>query len=131
MELFVSRRAFEQHLPGAGQTVQEHCLEIQSEEHYKSGHRRRKYVLPIPHLQVCARKPPLNNQTGVLTHFARTLDPIFAMSVGITAAAVRINREEKEKGKSFEQSKESLRRRVDLAWKEVMGEEEGKKEVGK
>lgn len=53
------------------------------------------------------------------------------MSVGITAAAVRINREEKEKGKSFEQSKESLRRRVDLAWKEVMGEEEGKKEVGK
>ena len=56
----------------------------------------------------------------------RTLDPIFAVSVGITAAVVRINREEKEKGKSFEESKASLQRRAALAWKEVMGEEEGK-----
>jgi hypothetical protein len=37
---------------------------------------------------------------------------------------VRINREEKEKGKSFEESKASLGRRAALAWKEVMGEEE-------
>lgn len=54
----------------------------------------------------------------------RTLDPIFAVSVGVAAAVVRINREEKEKGKSFEQSKESLRKRTALAWREVMGEEE-------
>jgi len=59
-----------------------------------------------------------------LTNLCRTLDPIFAVSVGITAAVVRINREEKEKGKSFEESKASLRRRAALAWKEVMGEEE-------
>lgn len=39
---------------------------------------------------------------------------------------VRINREEKEKGKSFEQSKASLQRRAALAWREVMGEEEKK-----
>lgn len=37
---------------------------------------------------------------------------------------MRINREEKEKGKSFEQSKESLRSRTALAWREVMGEDE-------
>jgi len=37
---------------------------------------------------------------------------------------VRINREEKEKGKSFEESKASLGRRAALAWKEVMGEDE-------
>ena len=57
------------------------------------------------------------------------MDPIFAVSVGITAAAVRINREEKEKGKSFEESKASLERRAALAWKawgEVMGSEEKK-----
>jgi hypothetical protein len=44
---------------------------------------------------------------------------------------VRINREEKEKGKSFEESKASLGRRAALAWtasKEVMGVEE---KVGK
>ena len=38
------------------------------------------------------------------------------MSVGIAAAVVRINREEKEQGKSTEQTIESLRRRVGLAW---------------
>jgi hypothetical protein len=57
----------------------------------------------------------------------RTLDPIFAVSVGVAAAVVRINREEKEKGKSFEQSKESLGRRAGMAWKIVRGEIEGEK----
>jgi hypothetical protein len=57
----------------------------------------------------------------------RTLDPIFAVSVGVAAAAVRINREEKEKGKSFEQSKESLNRRAGMAWKIIRGELEGEK----
>lgn len=37
---------------------------------------------------------------------------------------MRINREEKEKGKSFEQSKASLERRAGMAWRLVMGEEE-------
>jgi len=41
------------------------------------------------------------------------------MSVGIAAAAVRINREEKEQGKITEQSVASLRRRIDLAWNGV------------
>lgn len=40
---------------------------------------------------------------------------------------MRINREEKEKGKSFEQSKESLGRRAEMAWKIVRGEIEGEK----
>ena len=40
---------------------------------------------------------------------------------------MRINREEKEKGKSFEESKASLQRRAALAWREVMGEEEKEK----
>lgn len=52
------------------------------------------------------------------------------MSVGITAAVVRINREEKEKGKSFEQSQESLKRRAGLAWDQVMGEEQKAKGAG-
>lgn len=43
------------------------------------------------------------------------------MSVGIAAAVVRINREEKEQGKTTEQSIESLRRRIDLAWKGGQG----------
>ena len=38
------------------------------------------------------------------------------MGIGIAAAAVRINREEKEKGKSTQQSVESFRRRLDLAF---------------
>jgi hypothetical protein len=74
--------------------------------------------------------PPLKGsavfQDKYLTMSRRTLDPIFAVSVGIAAATVRINREEKEKGKSFEESKASLQRRAALAWREVMGEEEKK-----
>lgn len=42
----------------------------------------------------------------------RTIDPLFAMSVGTLAAVVRINREEKEKGFSREETVASLRRRV-------------------
>ena len=43
---------------------------------------------------------------------------------------VRINREEKEKGKSFEQTQESLKRRIGLAWDQVMGEEQTAKGAG-
>lgn len=42
----------------------------------------------------------------------RFFDPIFALSIGFTAAAVRINREEKEKGRSTEQTLEALKRRT-------------------
>ena len=41
----------------------------------------------------------------------RGIDPIFAISIGIAAAAVRINREEKEKGKSTPETIESFKRR--------------------
>lgn len=42
----------------------------------------------------------------------RSFDPIFALSIGFTAAAVRINREEKEKGRTTEQTLEALKRRT-------------------
>ena len=71
---------------------------------------------------------PAPNQVLILPSLQpRTLDPIFAVSVGCAAAVVRINREEKEKGKSFEQTKESLGRRAEMAWKIVRGEIEGEK----
>ena len=38
------------------------------------------------------------------------------MGIGIAAAAVRINREEKEKGKTTQQTVESSRRRLRLAF---------------
>ena len=57
-----------------------------------------------------------------LTH-KRRIDPLFAMSVGIAAAFVRINREEKEKGKTTQQSIESLKSRWALLF------ESGKEKV--
>ncbi|KAK4631826.1 hypothetical protein CLAFUW4_03323 [Fulvia fulva] len=47
---------------------------------------------------------------------SRVIDPIFAVSVGIIAAVVRINREEKEKGRTTEQTIESLRRRITMVF---------------
>jgi len=47
----------------------------------------------------------------------RRLDPIFAVAIGLAAAATRINREEKEKGRSTAQSVDVFKRRWDLAWK--------------
>jgi hypothetical protein len=82
------------------------------------------HVLSIPHLQVRRFKYSLKLPGPYSNKLRRTLDPIFAVSAGVAAAVVRINREEKEKGKSFEESKASLGRRAALAWKEVMGEEE-------
>ncbi|EME48133.1 hypothetical protein DOTSEDRAFT_42397 [Dothistroma septosporum NZE10] len=43
---------------------------------------------------------------------SRIIDPIFAVSVGITAAVVRIHREEKEKGRTTDQTIDSLKRRT-------------------
>ncbi|KAF1827804.1 uncharacterized protein K489DRAFT_298730, partial [Dissoconium aciculare CBS 342.82] len=45
---------------------------------------------------------------------SRAIDPIFAVGVGITAAAVRINRDEKAKDQTTEQTIASLKRRVGL-----------------
>jgi len=43
---------------------------------------------------------------------SRTADPVFALAIGLSAAAMRINREEKEKGKTTQQTIEALRRRL-------------------
>ncbi|OAL01760.1 hypothetical protein IQ06DRAFT_219470 [Phaeosphaeriaceae sp. SRC1lsM3a] len=55
---------------------------------------------------------------------SKSLDPIFAISIGLAAAATRINREEKEKGRSTAQSMDILKRRWNLAWQ---GEAQDKK----
>ncbi|KAF2711210.1 hypothetical protein K504DRAFT_375620, partial [Pleomassaria siparia CBS 279.74] len=46
----------------------------------------------------------------------RTLDPLFALTIGLAAATTRINREEKEKGRSTAQTVDVLKRRVGIAW---------------
>ncbi|KAH7089899.1 hypothetical protein FB567DRAFT_590690 [Paraphoma chrysanthemicola] len=55
---------------------------------------------------------------------SKRLDPIFAISIGLAAAVTRINREEKEKGRSTPESMDVLRRRWTLAWQ---GNAQGKK----
>lgn len=49
---------------------------------------------------------------------AKRIDPIFAITIGLAAAGTRINREEKEKGRSTQESVEVFRRRVGIAWGE-------------
>lgn len=41
---------------------------------------------------------------------SRVADPIFAVVIGLGAAALRINREEKEKGKTTQQTMDSVKR---------------------
>ncbi|KAI8955894.1 hypothetical protein F4801DRAFT_574098 [Xylaria longipes] len=48
---------------------------------------------------------------------SRAADPIFALVIGLGAAALRINREEKEKGKTTRQTIESVKKRLSLATK--------------
>ncbi|KAL1841042.1 hypothetical protein VTJ49DRAFT_7473 [Mycothermus thermophilus] len=43
---------------------------------------------------------------------SRVVDPIFAVFIGVSAAALRINREEKEKGRTTQETIEALRRRI-------------------
>jgi len=64
----------------------------------------------------------VNEGRGADTNCYRAIDPIFATSIGVAAAVVRINREEKEKGRSTEQSIETLKRRVNMVM-EKSGEE--------
>ncbi|KAI0506627.1 hypothetical protein F5B22DRAFT_650590 [Xylaria bambusicola] len=49
---------------------------------------------------------------------SRVADPIFAVVIGLGAATLRINREEKEKGKTTEQTIESAKRRLGLSTKQ-------------
>jgi hypothetical protein len=57
-----------------------------------------------------------------LTLHDRRLDPVFAISIGLAAAFTRINREEKEKGRSTQESLDVFRRRWGLAWQSKEGE---------
>lgn len=41
---------------------------------------------------------------------SKVADPIFAVVIGMGAAATRINREEKEKGQTTDQTLESIKR---------------------
>ncbi|KAI0137365.1 hypothetical protein BJ170DRAFT_57269 [Xylariales sp. AK1849] len=50
---------------------------------------------------------------------SRVADPIFALFIGVGAAATRINREEKEKGKTTQQTIESAKRRLGLSNKDT------------
>ncbi|KAL6913882.1 hypothetical protein ACHAPO_002332 [Fusarium lateritium] len=43
---------------------------------------------------------------------SRVADPIFGVLIGLSAAATRINREEKDKGRTTQQTLEAARRRV-------------------
>lgn len=68
---------------------------------------------------------------NVLPFYIRTIDPIFAVSIGIAAAAVRINREEKEQGRSTTQSYESLKRRIAMVWAGQMGDSKAERPEGR
>ncbi|KAK0705266.1 hypothetical protein B0H67DRAFT_649614 [Lasiosphaeris hirsuta] len=46
---------------------------------------------------------------------SRVADPIFAVFIGLSAAALRIKREEGEKGRTTQQTFDALRRRIGLA----------------
>ncbi|KAH6656646.1 hypothetical protein BKA67DRAFT_654966 [Truncatella angustata] len=46
---------------------------------------------------------------------SKVADPIFAVVIGLGAAATRINREEKEKGQTTHQTMESAKRRLGLS----------------
>ncbi|KAH8899577.1 hypothetical protein GQ53DRAFT_816700 [Thozetella sp. PMI_491] len=46
---------------------------------------------------------------------SRVADPIFAVAMGVSAAVIRINREEKAKGKSTSDTIEAARRRLGLS----------------
>jgi hypothetical protein len=45
---------------------------------------------------------------------SRVADPIFALFIGLGATATRINREEKEKGKTTQQTVASAKRYVEM-----------------
>ncbi|KAK5120052.1 hypothetical protein LTR85_006533 [Meristemomyces frigidus] len=54
---------------------------------------------------------------------SKAIDPVFAMGVGIAAAAVRINREEKEKGHSTQETLNTFKRRTSKLFEKDSGSE--------
>jgi len=57
------------------------------------------------------------------THIiSRTLDPIFAIFIGLGAAATRINREEKESGRSTRETVDNGLRRIGFPRTAAVGE---------
>ncbi|KXT09072.1 hypothetical protein AC579_1155 [Pseudocercospora musae] len=60
---------------------------------------------------------------------SKAIDPIFAVTVGITAAAVRINREEKEKGRSTQDTIDTLKRRTAMLFDGEKGVREREKDA--
>ncbi|PVH82798.1 hypothetical protein DL98DRAFT_125451 [Cadophora sp. DSE1049] len=64
--------------------------------------------------------PPLAPPTHLISRIG---DPLFAIFIGVGAAATRINREEKEAGRSTGQTVESGLRRVGLGgWRSGKGD---------
>lgn len=57
--------------------------------------------------------PPIPKPATYL--ISKTLDPVFALFIGLSAAATRISREEKELGRTSEQTLEAFKRRVGLS----------------
>ncbi|KAL2350432.1 hypothetical protein BJ546DRAFT_1068065 [Cryomyces antarcticus] len=54
---------------------------------------------------------------------SRNLDPVFALFIGLSAAAARINREEQAKGMTMQQTIDTGRRRLGLVFGSVSKEE--------
>jgi hypothetical protein len=50
---------------------------------------------------------------------ARNLDPLFAVSIGVAAATLRINKEEKKKGRTTKETLDALKTRPRLALKQA------------
>jgi len=67
------------------------------------------------------------------TRYPQYLDPVFAITIGISAAVVRIRREEREKGRETGEMVEILSRRLGFgrsAESNMMRGSEGKTELG-
>ncbi|KAF2660870.1 hypothetical protein K491DRAFT_588526 [Lophiostoma macrostomum CBS 122681] len=47
---------------------------------------------------------------------SRSLDPFFAIAIGLGAALTRINREEREKGRSTAETFDVFKKRMGIAW---------------
>ncbi|TVY55244.1 hypothetical protein LCER1_G001617 [Lachnellula cervina] len=62
------------------------------------------------------------------THIiSRSLDPLFALAIGLGAAATRINREEKEAGRSTKETVHNGLRRIGFSRTGAAAVGEGKK----
>ncbi|KAF2462354.1 hypothetical protein BDY21DRAFT_360290 [Lineolata rhizophorae] len=59
---------------------------------------------------------PTNPVSSTSRASSLALDPVFAISIGVAAAALRIRREEREQGRSLADTAAALRRRTRLVW---------------